>query len=92
MGVGGSRPWDPFNLLWVAIPLNLPHKMLQMLLETCPISSEVEILTFWCVFQAFNGQAMPGTEQVPGLLEPALRDSVNSLRCCGLVVSHMFGY
>jgi len=49
MVVGGSRPWDPLNLLWVTIPLNLLHKILQMLeyvLETCPISSEVEILTF----------------------------------------------
>jgi len=56
MVVGGSRPWDPFNLLWVAIPLNLPHRMFQMLeyvLETCPISSEVEILTLLVRFPSF---------------------------------------
>jgi len=56
MVVEVSRPWGPFNLLWVAIPLNFAHKMFQMLkyvLETCPISSEVEILTFLVRFPSF---------------------------------------
>jgi len=51
-----SRPRDPFNQLWVAIPLNLPHKIVQMLEcvpETCPISSEVEIFTFLVCFPSF---------------------------------------